>query len=410
TDEPDERARLLLEAAGIFFREIGALGSAVRVLEDARKFERTHLDALLMLAEIHEKAGNWHALAEVLKAQLQAATDDDVRAGLLERLATLFDVRLSDPAKALEAWSDYTEIRPDERHAWSAMERLARDIGDGVRRVTVLERLLDLSAGPDGVAVAWALAQQQVDAGGDLYRAIELASELLQSPAFSERAEGLLRGLWSHEDVGARAREVMISYYDRVGEREALVEALTADAAVDSRPEERVATLVRATRVCLSTEGMDDRGFALVMFAVELAPLVPEVVELSEQAAARVGGWSELARALSEIVNRTEDSHFAAQVSLRVAEVLDLRMGLPDAALDWYLAVSRALQLEVTSRRRLVTLLGAANRFEEEYATISELVELSVPDEERAKLLQRGAEVGEQLGVSVETLIELWRR
>ena len=410
TDEADERARLLLEAAGIFFRELGAFASAVQVLEDARKFERTHLDALLMLAEIHEKVGNWQALTEVLEAQLQVATDDEARAALLERLATIFDVRLGDARRSLEAWSDYTEIRPDARFAWSAMERLARDLGDGVRRVTVLERLLDLSAGPDGVAVAWALAQQQVDARGDLYRAIELASELLASPAFSEQAEGLLRGLWSHEDVGGRAREVMISHYDRVGEREALVEALTADAAVDSRPEERVATLVRATRVCLSTEGMDDRGFALVMFAVELAPLAAEVIELSEQAAARVGGWSDLARALSEIVNRSEDSHFSAQVSLRVAEILDLRMGLSEAALDWYIAVSRALQLEVSSRRRLVTLLAAANRFEEEYATISELVELSIPDAERAKLLQRGAEVGEQLRASPETLIELWRR
>jgi hypothetical protein len=410
TDDADERARLLLEAAGIFFRDLGAHASAVEVLADARRYEGTHDDALLMLSEIHAFVGSWAALSEVLRAQLSAAIDDEQRAALLARLAALYEEKLGMPREALDAWSDYTELRADDRAAWSSMERLARDLGDGVRRVSVLERLLGLSPGPEGLAVAWALAQQQVAGSNDLYRGIDLATELLAAPLYAERAEGLLRGLWSNEDVGARARSVMISHYERVGDREALVEALTADAAVDTRLEERVATLVRATRFCLATEGMWDRGFALVMFAVELAPLAPEVVELSETAAEAVSGWSALAEALSEIAHRSDDAPFAAQVSLRVAEVLDQRMGLRASALDWYLAASRALPLEVTSRRRLVLLMAEAERPVEEYSIIAELVELAVSDEERASLLQRAAELGEALGQAPDSLLELWRR
>ena len=410
TDDADERARLLLEAAGIFFRDLGAHASAVEVLGDARRYERTHDEALLMLAEIHTFVGSWSALAEVLGAQLLVAADEERRAELLGQLAALYDEKLGMPREALDTWSDYTELRADDRAAWSSMERLARDLGDGVRRVTVLERLLGLSPGPEGLAVAWALAQQQVVGSNDLFRGIDLASELLAAPVYMERAESLLRGLWSNEDVGAHARAVLIAHYDRVGDREALVEALTADAAVDTRLEERVATLVRATRICLATEGMADRGFALVMFAVELAPLAAEVVELSETAAAAVSGWSALAEALSEIVHRSDDAPFAAQVSLRVAEVLDSRMGLSASALDWYLAVSRALPLEVTSRRRLVALLADAERPAEEYSVITELVELAVSEEERASLLQRAAELGEGLGQGPESLLELWRR
>lgn len=410
TDDADERARLLLEAAGIFFHDLGAHASAVEVLADARRYERTHADALLMLSEIHTVVESWPALSEVLQAQLSAAVDDEGRADLLARLAALYDEKLGMPREALDAWSDYTELRADDRAAWSSMERLARDLGDGVRRVTVLERLLGLSPGPEGLAVAWALAQQQVAGSNDLYRGIDLALGLLAAPLYAERAEGLLRGLWSNEDVGARARSVLISHYERVGDREALVEALTADAAVDTRLEERVATLVRATRVCLATEGMWDRGFALVMFAVELAPLAPEVVELSETAAEAVSGWSALAEALSEIAHRSDDAPFAAQVSLRVAEVLDQRMGLRASALDWYLEASRALPLEVTSRRQLVLLLAEAERSVEEYAVIAELVELAVSDEERASLLQRAAELGEALGQAPDSLLELWRR
>ena len=410
TDDADERARLLLEAAGIFFRELGAHASAVEVLADARRYERTHDEALLMLAEIHTSVGDWPALAEVLAVQLSEATEEELRADLLARMAALYDEQLGMPREALDRWSDYTELRADDRAAWSSMERLARELGDGVRRVTVLERLLGLSPGPEGLAVAWALAQQQVAASSDLYRAIELASELLLSPAYVERAETLLRGLWSNEDVGVRARSVLIEHYDRIGDQESLVEALTADAAVDNRLQERVATLVRATRVCLATEGMSDRGFALVMFAVELSPLAPEVIELSETAAAAVSGWSALAEALSEIVHRSDDAAFAAHVSLRVAEVLDLRMGLGASALDWYLAVRHALPLELTSRRRLVSLLAEAGRAAEEFSVITELVELAVGDEERASLLQRAAELGDGLGEPPESLLELWRR
>jgi len=410
TDDADERARLLLDAAGIFFRELGAHASAVEVLADARRYERTHDDALLMLAEIHATVGSWSALAEVLLAKLYVALEEEPRAELLARLASLYEEKLGMPREALDAWSDYTELRSDDQAAWSSMERLARNLGDGVRRVTVLERLLSLSPGPEGLAVAWSLAEQQVAASGDLYRGIDLASSLLSSPIYQERAESLLRGLWSHEDVGARARSVMIAHYDRVGDAEALVEALTADASLDTRLEERVVTLMRATRVCLATEGMSDRGFALVMFAVELAPLDPEVVELSETAAAAVEGWSALAEALSEIVHRSDEGSFAAQVSLRVAEILDHRMGLSASALDWYFAVTRALPLEVTSRRRLAELLAEAARPSEEFAVIAELVELAVSEEERASLLQRAAELGEGLGQSSESLLELWRR
>jgi hypothetical protein len=410
TDEADERARLLLEAAAIFFRELGAHASAVAVLADARRYERTHDEALLMLAEIHTSVGSWSALAEVLQAQLSVAPEDGSRAELLARLAALYDEKLGMAREALDAWSDYTELRADDRAAWSSMERLAGALGDGVRRVTVLERLLALSSESEGQAVAWALAQQQVAASGDLHRGIDLAAALLSSAIYVERAEGLLRGLWSHDDVGARARSVMIAHYDRVGDAEALVEALTAEASADTRVEERVATLVRATRVCLATEGMADRGFALVMFAVELAPLAAEVVELSEAAAEAVQGWSALAEALSEIVHRSEDGYSAAQVSLRVAGILDHRMGLSASALDWYVAVSRALPLEVTSRRRLAVLLSEAARLPEEFAVIAELVELAVSEEERAALLQRAAELGEELGQSPESLLELWRR
>lgn len=410
TDEADERAGLLLEAAAIFFRELGAHASAVEVLADARRYERTHDEALLMLAEIHTSVGSWSALAEVLLEQLYEALEEGPRAELLARLGSLYEDKLGMPREALDAWSDYTELRPDDVAAWSSMERLARNLGDGARRVTVLERLLGLSPGPEGLAVAWSLAEQQVAASGDLYRGIDLASALLSSPIYLERAESLLRGLWSHEDVGARARSEMIAHYDRVGDAGALVEALTADASADTRVEERVATLVRATRVCLATEGMSDRGFALVMFAVELAPLAPEVVELSETAAAAVQGWSALAEALSEIVHRSDEGSFAAQVSLRVAEILDHRMGLKASALDWYVAVTRALPLEVTSRRRLAVLLAEAARASEEFAVIAELVELAVSEEERASLLQRAAELGEGLGQSPESLLELWRR
>lgn len=109
-----ERAILLEDALG---REDEAL-AAYSALLDAD--EDTAASAASRLQHLLERRGDWQALATYFEAGIRAASEDEAIA-LHERLAHLYDERMSDPESAIAHLEAVVERDPDRAGAWRSL-------------------------------------------------------------------------------------------------------------------------------------------------------------------------------------------------------------------------------------------------------------------------------------------------
>ncbi len=100
----DERARLRLELAKLQAERFRAPDDAVETLRAILDEEPSHAEAVLTLSQLYEQTGRDAELAELLKAQLDAARDrgdGTTELGLLVRLGEVQEGRLGDVGAAL---------------------------------------------------------------------------------------------------------------------------------------------------------------------------------------------------------------------------------------------------------------------------------------------------------------------
>ncbi|HEX4450171.1 MAG TPA: tetratricopeptide repeat protein [Kofleriaceae bacterium] len=131
--DPQLRAKLLVEAAGIQEQKLVDLDGASVTYKDALRAVPGYRNALRALAKVEEARGDWESLAEVLAEDLKQTPDGQPRFDLLMRLGSLEEHSLERPAKALAYYKDALAIpapggsaRPA---AVEALARLALDLG-----------------------------------------------------------------------------------------------------------------------------------------------------------------------------------------------------------------------------------------------------------------------------------------
>ena len=128
-----------------------------KVLEE----DQEHQEALSELEKLYERSQNWTGLADVCSRSVQNGTEKQ-QISSLQKLGRLYTERLAEPKKAIEAWRQLLELKPDDRRAqdaikklyvaeksWHELEAYYRSTGKLGEFVRVLEREIDA----DGASV-----------------------------------------------------------------------------------------------------------------------------------------------------------------------------------------------------------------------------------------------------------------
>jgi len=103
--------------------------------------------ALSALADLHEQAGEWRELTEVLDNQIRATTDERGKIPLYKRLGRIWGEKLSRERNALECWQHVLEIDPGDVEALRAIAENYRSAGAWEELSETLQRLIAL--GPE---------------------------------------------------------------------------------------------------------------------------------------------------------------------------------------------------------------------------------------------------------------------
>ena len=100
--------------------------------------------ALSGLADLHEMAGEWKELTEVLEKQVVATPDPDERIPIYKRLGRIWGEKLSRERNSLESWQKVLEIDPQDVDALRAIAANYKSAGAWEELSQALRRLIQV--------------------------------------------------------------------------------------------------------------------------------------------------------------------------------------------------------------------------------------------------------------------------
>lgn len=277
--ERGERLALRLEVAALddeLAEPEGAVAALRENLEEAARHEGT----VRMLASLLEREGRVADLETLFasQAELAEADGDPLAADYFGRAAEVAERQLSDAPRAMAHLRRVIALEPRPL-AYDALARLATDARAFDEAAGYLDRLRELSSGPERAAVTLRLADALVAAGrgGDA----------------RERLESELEGDPEADDVRVRLADT----YRAAEDWQPLADLLTAGAHYAPDKATRLARLCEAAELHRFRRAEPDRAVPLLEQAVDLAP-EENAVRLALSGALGAAGRFDEARSL----------------------------------------------------------------------------------------------------------------
>ncbi len=193
-----------------------------------KRFDQNPSDeeAFVKLWDRHLENEAWGAMVALLEKRVAALEDDREKIRALIKLGSLYDEKLGDPHRAVDAFQRVLALEPENRRAIWALGMLYHDLEDWEKVIEIYLQRIDLAEGPEEkLALRAQLAQiyeqrlqQEDQALMEYIRAARLAPQnvriLLNMEKLATRTESFRELLAIYEDV--------VEHVDRIELRIAL--------------------------------------------------------------------------------------------------------------------------------------------------------------------------------------------
>jgi tetratricopeptide (TPR) repeat protein len=316
----EARTELRLDLARLQAERFRAPVDAIETLRLILEEDPTHPGAVLALTQLYEQTGRDADLAELVKAQLDAARSAgnvSAEIALLVRLGEMSEARLGDLTAAQEAYEQVLERDPAHQATLEALARIAEHRSDWERAATALAKLLTLSTGPGGVAIALKLADAREKLGDAPGAEAALQQGLALEPANAD-LRSMLRARWERSGRWSELADLLIGDADLIAAANPDVQAATQEPRVAVAPPMQNSSLAPAPVVPLAITQQVKllRAAADIQMTRQSAP--DRAVATLERAARLVPHDRELLLALGDAYGAAGRGREAAQVLERV--------------------------------------------------------------------------------------------
>ena len=257
-------------------------------------------EALAALERLTAAGDDPAALAQVLVARAEAATQIAERVAFLKRASAIYEEAASDLERALSTLERARDADPSDRSTWQELQRLYGRAGRSadVRDALAAEaRLVDepLQRAEVQVKLASCLVER-----GELEAAIAAHEGALRAVPEHATArqglEGLLQG-----PAGAKAAVALEPVYRAAGDWARLVEAYEILAAATPDARERVERLVAIRSIYEERLGKLDRAFGAAARAFREAPENEQLLQALERLGRLSGAVEELIALMEDL-------------------------------------------------------------------------------------------------------------
>ncbi|HEY0707486.1 MAG TPA: tetratricopeptide repeat protein, partial [Polyangia bacterium] len=421
--------------------------------------------ALGALADLHEQAGEWRELTEVLDSQIRATEAGHDKIPLYKRLGRIWGEKLQRERNALEAWQQALAIDPNDVEALRALADNYRSAGAWEELSDTLQRLIDL--GPevlgeeeikdlysqvgelegatllrtDRAISAW---RRVLDIDPVDFRALAALETLYTQEARWEECvevlERRVRALATPEDQIDVLMQVANIWVDKIGDGAAAAEVYERILAIDpgnmtasteveqiyrqrkswlklielllSRTEfvtdtkERIGLLVQMAEIYENEMGDRDSAFVTLQAAFREDYSNDHVARELERLATEAGKWNELLSDYTQVVQGIADTKQAADLWVKIARWYDSAVSRTDYGIA---SANQALQLDPTHEGAMVALADfyrKQSQWRDLAVILARHAEVEIDPTRRVEILLALAETQEdQLGDTAQAML-----
>ncbi len=411
--DPDEQKTLYFRVCQLLEEVIGDVERAIVTYRRVLEIEPDNQKAFKELERFFREGQRWDELADLLRDEIQYASEADDRAALRHQLGEVLYARLGDPQGAVEAWRTVLfEDAPSHDASLAALEKvladLAADPDEPLRQelARILEPLYaDRERWADWVSVLEVQLHFQDDRWSrleTLRRIAEKQEEKLGSPESAFQAFGrAFREDYGNPDL---QREL-----DRLGSQLQAWSLLVDiyEEGIDSFPDAQAAVgiLLKVAHIHDAQLESPERAIESHRKVLELDEANVEALDALERILAAESRHEDLVVVLERKAEFAADLVERKELLFRVCDLWDTRLGRPDRAIDTYRRVFQDDPEDLTAIEALIGLYARTEEWDALIEMLREKLETVDADADRKPLLYRIAETYEvRLGDVDETI------
>ncbi|PTL82541.1 tetratricopeptide repeat protein [Vitiosangium sp. GDMCC 1.1324] len=316
----EERARIQVEVADVYERDIGDDEAAVAAFRQALEFEPYNLQALESLERLHTKLDQPADLLAIYERMLEVVSDYRERVRVMFRCASIWEDKYQNPANADVFIEGVLAIDPQNLQAIKTLIRLRRMQGRWEDLIVAYERQLQLATSP----------QEQAD----LY--VEIGNVYHQQLKQVDRAVNTYHQAQAVDPTSRPALHALGKLYERSGNWPYALEMLQQEAQLAGPVPEAVELYYRMGK--MQEDMLMDTGSARSAYQQALAidpghlPSIRALKGIQEQEK----DWGGYEQTLLQEAQQTEDAEAKARALLEVARYNAETKGDPDTATAYY--------------------------------------------------------------------------
>ncbi len=319
----EQAASLTQKVGELYEHKVKDLNQAISSYREVLTLAPQHVPALRALGRIYRTQGDWESLIEILRAEAANRSDPTERANAIFQAAAIWEDQLHKPEAATEAYYEVVRLAPNHLTALRALERLLTTKDDVKELIVLLDR--QTQVGPDAAKVsAWLkLARLYLDRLNEPARAATSAEAALALEPQSLSALRVLERIRALDKP--RRAELRSRIAEAIGDEKlsAAIKLSNFEAKdPNAAPSPEVLEQLKSAYLADPT----DEALGLVL----------------ERALQKASD----ARGLIELYTRRKDSAIDSadllQLQLRIAHLLENRIGDLRGALEGYQAALRS--------------------------------------------------------------------
>ncbi|MGB1014305.1 MAG: tetratricopeptide repeat protein, partial [Nannocystaceae bacterium] len=244
-DQP-RQIDMMLRVARIHLDELSDPKQGLVSLEEVLELDPRQKQARALIARAYELRGDWDALVELYRQQLQGS-DEQESCEIRCKVARLYQERFNDEEQAIVAWNEVLEYHGDVDEALAALAGLYEKSSRWAEAAEVLHR--QIHGTPDtnrAIELLTHLAALYLDRLGDGPQSLRMWEEVARLAPGHAQAVNTLQSAY----ISASRWTDLERMYERMERLDDLLDVLMSAAATISDTDEQVKVYMQVAGVC----------------------------------------------------------------------------------------------------------------------------------------------------------------
>ncbi len=337
-----EQIALYERMSAAWEERFGKLDRAAECLEKIVALDERNFSAYEELARLYRQAERWDSLVDTYRNHIMATSDPATRVDLYVAMGSVYQQRLGDVDRAIEAFTDVLTFNPDEPRALAALGRLYEGVSEWDRAIDVMSQLVQTSSDPlERVELHYRIGRISYEHQGD-----------------AEEGESQFLAALNENPAHVPSMEALVELYSQRGDWMKAAQMMIRAEQVASSVLDKVRLLYQAARIYHDRLGNIEQAKVLFGQVVELDPEHVGSAEPLAELYFREQDWARLSPLLDMLVRKYQqeqrDPRVLNELYFRTAKTADA-LGDYEKALNFY---KGAYDIDSTY---LPTLMGRAD-------------------------------------------------